>query len=48
MLYISFYVVQDFIDSTSKLSDTILIGSSKRLNKLYNKTDLNEVIVIKI
>lgn len=48
MLCISFYVVQDFMDLASKLSDTMLIGSGKRLNKFYGKADLNEVMAIEM
>jgi hypothetical protein len=48
MLCISLYVVQDFMDPTSKLSDTMPIGSGKRLNKLYGKADLNEVMAIEM
>jgi hypothetical protein len=48
MLCISLYVVQDFMDLTSKLSDIMPIGSGKRLNKLYGKADLNEVMAIEM
>jgi hypothetical protein len=48
MLCISLYVVQDFMDPASKLSDTMPIGSGKRLNKLYGKADLNEVMAIEM
>ena len=44
MLRISLYVVHDFLDPQNKPLEQVPYGSGIRLNKLYGKADLDQVM----
>lgn len=44
ILRISLYVVDDFLDPEKKLSNEVAYGSGVRINKLYGKANVEEVM----
>lgn len=48
MLRISLYVVHDFINPENKFLEQVPYGSGVRLNKLYGKADLGEVMAFEM
>lgn len=44
ILRVSLYVVHDFLDPEEKLSTEVAYGSGVRINKLYGKANVEEVM----
>lgn len=44
ILRISLYVVHDFLDPEKELSNKVAYGSGVRINKLYGKANVEEVM----